>query len=183
MNKPKEIILHCAATVEGKSFTAADIEKWHKKRGFKKIGYHYVIKLDGTIEKGREEKETGAHTVNHNSKSIGIFYIGGLAKDAKTPKDTRTDKQKEAMYQLVDDVMNRYNITLNEIHGHYEFATKACPSFKIEQFRQEFTQWKEKHKNNNNINVLLTTTNDNSLKNKIITFIYKLIKFLLKQKQ
>lgn len=183
MNKPKEIILHCSATAENKPFTAADIEKWHKKRGFKKIGYHYVIKLDGTVEKGRDEKESGAHTVNHNSKSIGICYVGGLTKDGKTPKDTRTDKQKEAMYRLVKDIMNRYNIPLNEVHGHYEFAAKACPSFRIDDFRQEFEQWEKSNKNHKNSNVLITTTSDNSFKRKFISFIYKLIKFFLKLKK
>ena len=88
MNKVMYLILHCAATPEGKSFTAKDIDKMHKQRGFKKIGYHYVIDLDGTIEKGRAENEIGAHCIGYNSKSIGICYIGGLAKDSKTPKYT-----------------------------------------------------------------------------------------------
>ncbi len=142
MNKPNKIILHCSATQEGKDFKAADIDKWHKERGFKKIGYHYVIDLDGTVEKGREETENGAHTVGHNTTSIGICYIGGLAKDGKTPKDTRTDKQKEAMYKLVADLMKKYNLPLNKVYGHYNFANKACPSFKIENFREELNSTK-----------------------------------------
>ena len=84
MNKVMYLILHCAATPEGKSFTAKDIDKMHKQRGFKKIGYHYVIDLDGTIEKGRAENEIGAHCIGYNSKSIGICYIGGVAKDGTT---------------------------------------------------------------------------------------------------
>ena len=141
MNKPTHLILHCAATPEGKSFTANDIDKMHKQRGFKKIGYHYVIKLDGTIEKGRNETETGAHCVGHNSKSIGICYIGGVAKDGKTPKDTRTDKQKAALFELVNDLMKKYKLTLNDVHGHYEFANKACPSFKMDKFKKEFNEY------------------------------------------
>lgn len=172
MNIPKEIILHCAATPEGKVFTAKDIDKMHKQRGFKKIGYHYVIDLDGTVEKGRDENEVGAHCVGHNSKSIGICYIGGVAKNGKTAKDTRTDEQKLSMYKLVDSLMKKYGLDLSKVHGHYEFANKACPSFKIETFRKEFNDWK----NGTNKTVLLTTQTKNNIWAKIINFILSLIK-------
>lgn len=178
MNKPKEIILHCAATPEGKTFTAKDIDRMHKQRGFKKIGYHYVIDLDGTVEKGRNENEMGAHATGHNSKSIGICYIGGVEKDGKTPKDTRTNQQKKSMYKLVDDLMKKYNLSLNDVHGHYEFANKACPSFKIDTFRHEFQEWKNNNSNTSTTNVLLTTKSEgkfNWLK-EILLFIFDFIK-------
>lgn len=127
MRKIDEIIIHCSATAEGKDFNAADIDRWHKQRGFKKIGYHYVIKLDGTIENGRGVEEVGAHCLNHNKNSIGICYIGGLASDGKTPKDTRTTEQKKALWKLIVELLIKYpNAT---IHGHREFANKACPCF------------------------------------------------------
>lgn len=181
MNKPKEIILHCSATAEGKDYTVAKIDEWHKQKGFKKIGYHYVIYRDGTIHKGREEWETGAHTVNHNSKSIGICYIGGLDKNGKTAKDTRTPEQKKSMYKLVNSLMEKYKLSLNDVHGHYEFAAKACPSFKMNTFREEFNEWKKDNKGNTT-NVLLTTIN-NSNTNKFISFIYKIIKFFKEYKK
>lgn len=141
--KVQKIILHCAATPEGKNFTAADINRIHIQRGFRKIGYHYVIDLDGTIEKGREENENGAHTIGCNSKALGICYIGGVAKDGKTPKDTRTEAQKESLYKLVQELIEKYNLTLDDVHGHYEFANKACPSFKMEKFKEEYKNyWK-----------------------------------------
>ena len=90
MRKIDEIIIHCAATPEGKAFTVADIDAWHKKRGFKCIGYHFVIYLDGSVHEGRALEEAGAHCLGHNANSIGICYIGGCAADGKTPKDTRT---------------------------------------------------------------------------------------------
>ena len=178
MNKPTHLILHCAATPEGKSFTANDIDRMHKQRGFKKIGYHYVIRLDGTTEKGRNETENGAHCIGHNTKSIGICYIGGVAKDGKTPKDTRTNAQKESLYKLVNELLKKYNLTIDNVHGHYEFANKACPSFKIETFRKEFNEWKNKHKN-----VFLTTdtSNKNNWKSKILSFILKIIDYFLKK--
>lgn len=136
-----EIILHCAATQEGKDFTVQDIDKWHRQRGFNGIGYHYVIYRDGSINKGRDEAVAGAHTTNHNSKSIGICYIGGIDKNGKA-KDTRTPEQKIAMYELVDSLMKKYNLSLDKVHGHYEYANKACPSFKMPDFKKEFTEWK-----------------------------------------
>ena len=142
--KVKEIILHCAATPEGKAFTAKDIDRMHRQRGFRKIGYHYVIDLDGKVEKGRADNENGAHAIGHNSTALGICYIGGVAKDGKTPKDTRTEQQKVALYELVNELMEKYNLTLDDVHGHYEFANKACPSFKMETFKEEFNDYFKK---------------------------------------
>jgi N-acetylmuramoyl-L-alanine amidase len=125
-----KIILHCSATPEGKDFTIADIDKWHKARGWQGIGYHYVVYRDGSVHVGRSEDKVGAHTSGHNANSIGVCYIGGVASDGKTPKDTRTDLQKAALSGLIAGLKRKYpNAT---IHGHYEFAAKACPSFKIE---------------------------------------------------
>ena len=116
----------------------------HRQRGFRKIGDHYVIDLDGKVEKGRADKENGAHTIGYNSKALGICYIGGVAKDGKTPKDTRTEQQKVALYELVNELMEKYNLTLDDVHGHYEFANKACPSFKMETFKKEFNDYFKK---------------------------------------
>lgn len=128
MRKVDEIILHCSATKEGQNFKAKDIDAWHKQRGFKGIGYHYVIDLDGTVETGRPEDEIGAHCLNHNARSIGICYIGGLDTTGKA-KDTRTPQQKAALVKLVADLKLKYpNAT---VHGHNEFANKACPCFTV----------------------------------------------------
>ena len=123
-----EIIIHCSATPEGKAFTTADIDRWHRQRGFRCIGYHYVVYLDGSVHAGRPIAEIGAHCQGHNTHSIGICYIGGL--DAQgLPKDTRTPKQKEALKTLVRQLKNDYpNAT---ICGHNEFAPKACPCFDV----------------------------------------------------
>lgn len=130
-----EIILHCSATAEGKSFKAKDIDRWHRNKGWDCIGYNYVIDLDGTIEIGRHVNKTGAHTVGHNSYSIGICYIGGLASDGKTAKDTRTPEQIKAMHELVDELKKMYPKAF--VYCHNQFANKACPSFKIEKWNSE----------------------------------------------
>ena len=127
MRKINEIIVHCAATPEGKNFKAADIDRWHRERKMKCIGYHYVVYLDGTVEPGRPESEIGAHCLGHNQYSIGVCYVGGLAADGKTPKDTRTATQKEALLALLKKLRAKYPKA--SIHGHRDFAAKACPSF------------------------------------------------------
>ena len=140
MRKITEIILHCSATPEGRDFRASDIDRWHRQKVWKCIGYNYVIDLDGKVEGGRSLEMSGAHTIGHNDKSIGICYIGGI--DGKNnPKDTRTIPQKESMFALVRQLMLTYKLTLKDVHCHNEFANKACPSFKIEQFREEYEEW------------------------------------------
>lgn len=135
MRKINSIILHCSATPEGKDYSVETIRKWHKARKFTDIGYHYVIYRDGTIHLGRPLAQVGAHTTGQNANSVGICYIGGVAADGKTAKDTRTPAQKEAMYTLCKILMDTLGI--KEIHGHYEYAAKACPSFDVKAWRKE----------------------------------------------
>ena len=131
MRRITEIIIHCSATPEGKDFTVEDIRRWHLARKFADIGYHYVIYRDGSVHKGRDENIAGAHCLGHNANSIGICYIGGVAKDGKTPKDTRTPQQKTALRQLVNQLKFYYPHAT--VHGHNEFAAKACPSFNVQK--------------------------------------------------
>ena len=122
-----EIIVHCTATPEGREVTVEEITKWHKQRGFTTIGYHYVVYLDGSVHEGRSVDVSGAHCTGHNSHSIGVCYVGGLAKDGKTPKDTRTDKQREGLAWLIKSLKDVYPRAV--VHGHREYASKACPCF------------------------------------------------------
>jgi len=126
-----EIIIHCAATPEHKSFTAKDIERWHKERGFRSIGYHWVVLLDGSQERGRPEAQAGAHCKGRNAMTIGICYIGGVDKNGK-PKDTRTDAQKRSLLGLCQRLVDQYP-TIKKISGHNQYAAKACPSFDVRQ--------------------------------------------------
>lgn len=137
MRKINEIILHCSATPENKNFTVEDIKKWHKAKGWDGCGYHYVIHLDGTIHNGRPIEKIGAHCLGHNTNSIGICYIGGVDKNGK-PKDTRTDAQKKYLIILVHELLAKYNLKLCQVHCHYEYAAKACPSFKLEDFKKDY---------------------------------------------
>ena len=133
MRKIEEIIIHCSATPEGREVTVEEIDKWHRERGFKCIGYHYVIYLDGSIHKGRDESMQGAHCSMHNAKSIGICYIGGCEQVGKKlkSKDTRTPEQKAALIELLRELAEKYpDATL---HGHNEFASKDCPCFNVQE--------------------------------------------------
>lgn len=122
-----EIIIHCTATPEGRECSVEEIRQWHRQRGFSDIGYHYIIHLNGDLDFGRNVDISGAHCLNHNAHSIGVVYVGGVAKDGKTPKDTRTDEQKAALASLLIDLRKLYPTA--KIHGHRDFANKACPSF------------------------------------------------------
>lgn len=126
-----KIIVHCSATPEGRHTTVEEIRQWHLQRGWKDIGYHYVIYLDGTIHRGRPESVVGAHCSGYNKNSIGVCYIGGVAKDGKTPKDTRTEGQKRALRELLNRLKRDYPKAT--LHGHNEFANKACPSFNVKE--------------------------------------------------
>lgn len=120
-----DIIVHCTANGPGSKLGAADIDRIHKKRGFRCIGYHYVIKRDGTIERGRAISQPGAHCYGHNAHSIGVAYVGGIDTHGK-PEDNRTPEQKQSLLKLLTNLVTMYRCG---IHGHRDYANKACPSF------------------------------------------------------
>lgn len=140
MRKINNIILHCSATAEGKDYHAADIDRWHRQQGWTGIGYHYVITIDGKVERGRSLDKVGAHCVGHNTGSIGICYIGGTDSKGKA-KDTRTYAQKEAMHQLVEDLLHQLSLSLSDVHCHNQYAKKDCPCFTMATFIQEHKNW------------------------------------------
>ena len=125
-----DIIIHCTATPEGREVSVQEIRRWHKARGWQDIGYHFVIHLDGKVSKGRPLEVIGAHCSGHNAHSIGICYVGGVARDGKTPKDTRTEAQTKALIRLLADLKKQFPQAT--IHGHNEYAQKACPSFDVQ---------------------------------------------------
>ena len=130
------IVIHCSAVRPGQRSSAEDIDKWHKDRGWKGIGYHYVIRRDGTIEKGRDIAEVGAHCYPHNSHSIGICYEGGLNEQGKKA-DTRTPEQKKTLRELVGKLHQQFPKAL--IVGHCDLEpSKPCPCFDV---IKEFAEW------------------------------------------
>ena len=130
------IIVHCSAVRPDQTSSAAQIDSWHRRDNHWKlgIGYHYVIRRDGTIELGRPEWQVGAHCVNHNAHSIGVCYEGGLDIRGQ-PADTRTAEQKAAMRTLLEQLHQRYPRAL--IVGHRDLnPAKKCPGY--ENVAQEY---------------------------------------------
>jgi N-acetylmuramoyl-L-alanine amidase len=129
MRQITKIIIHCTATPEGREVDVDEIRKWHTDppRNWSDIGYHFHIKLDGELQEGRPIERTGAHCSGQNYCSIGISYAGGMTKDMKEPKDTRTQAQREALVDLLHELKEQYPKA--KIYGHRDFSTKACPSF------------------------------------------------------
>ena len=120
------IVIHCSAVRPDQTSSAAQIDTWHRQRGFKLgIGYHYVVRRNGEIEPGRPEYMVGAHCQNHNAHSIGVCYEGGLDIRGQ-PADTRTAEQKTTLRLLLEDLHRRYPKAL--IVGHHDLNLhKACP--------------------------------------------------------
>ena len=126
MRKLNELIWHCTATPEGREVSVAEIDRWHRQRGWNGIGYHKVIHLDGSVSDGRPIATMGAHVKGHNRSTIGYVYVGGLDKSGN-PKDTRTQAQKATMIRLSQEAVRDYGI--RKISGHRDYAAKACPCF------------------------------------------------------
>ena len=124
------IVVHCSAVRPDQQSSAAQIDTWHRERGFKLgIGYHYVVRRDGQVEPGRPEFLVGAHCLNHNAHSIGVCYEGGLDIRGQ-PADTRTEAQKQAMRQLLEELHRRYPRAL--IVGHHDLDPgKPCPCYDV----------------------------------------------------
>jgi len=123
-----KLIVHCSATREGQNVSVETIRKWHVEgRGWSDIGYHFYIDIEGNIFKGRDIAKMGAHAKGYNRNSIGICYCGGVEADGKTPKDTRNEKQKEALLCVLRTL--RAMFPSASIHSHRDYANKACPSF------------------------------------------------------
>lgn len=132
MRTIKNIIVHCSATRASQDIGAAEIDTWHKQQGWDEIGYHFVIRRNGEIEKGRALEKIGAHCRGHNAESIGICLVGGIDKDGK-PENNFTQNQFSALRSLTAKLQGQFS-AIQHIHGHNEFANKACPCFDVKEF-------------------------------------------------
>lgn len=114
--KLNEIIIHCSATPRTMDIGTKEIRQWHKKRGWRDIGYHYVIRRNGIVEAGRPVEQTGAHVKGRNRNSIGICLIGGYNKDNTTPSFTQ--KQYNSLFKLINKLRDKYDIDYAAVGGH-----------------------------------------------------------------
>lgn len=123
-----DIIVHCTDTYPEQDWGSKEIDLCHRQRGFVRIGYHYVVKRDGTIEKGRPISMPGAHCKGHNAHSIGVVWVGGREHSGTTHKnvDNRTEAQKTALKRLLVNLCAMYRCS---VHGHRDYALRECPCF------------------------------------------------------
>ena len=123
------IVVHCSATRAVQDIGAKEIRQWHKAKGWKDIGYHFVIRRDGKVEKGRGLMEIGSHVAGHNANSIGICMVGGLNNESYAPESNYTPAQWASLRQIVTGLVSRFPKA--RVLGHRDFpkVAKACPCF------------------------------------------------------
>ena len=135
MRTINEIIIHCSATKPSQDIGADEIKKWHVEgNGWKDIGYHFVIRRDGTLEEGRPLKKMGAHCKGHNRRSIGICLVGGIDDDGAAELNF-TLEQFSTLTTLIIKLKSEYEI--QELSGHNEYSSKACPCFDVKHWAKE----------------------------------------------
>ena len=147
MDNIEYIVIHCSATPPSRDIGAAEIDRWHRARGWLKIGYHRVINRSGEVEEGRDFSEPGAHAYGYNTKSVGICLIGGVAEcpESPTPKgwkwkpeDNFTDDQR---YSLAEELWRLKELYPGaKIVGHNSLNKgKTCPSFDVDEYLEYMT--------------------------------------------
>jgi len=135
VNEPQIIIIHCSDTPDSKDFDIEDIRRWHTDKppngnGWRDVGYHYIIKRDGTIQMGRLETEVGAHVRSHNRGSIGVCLIG---------RERFNQTQYAALDRLYIDIYLRHGLDSRDVYGHYELDDrKTCPNLDMDKIRYRF---------------------------------------------
>lgn len=124
------LVVHCSATPPTADIGRKEIDRWHRERGWLMIGYHFVIRRDGTVETGRLVERVGAHVEGHNKHSIGICLVGGIDAKGK-PENNFTHEQFKALRELLFGLLSYCPEAT--VLGHRDFpgVAKACPSFDV----------------------------------------------------
>ncbi|KWS03763.1 N-acetylmuramoyl-L-alanine amidase [Lysobacter capsici AZ78] len=126
----KFLTIHCAATPEGRANTAAEVTQWDTDR-FGQPSYHLVIELSGRLVRTLDDDQIGVHVAKSNTGNIGVCYVGGMSKDMKVPKDTRTLRQKATLRDVVIAYKRKYPGLIVRGHNEWPGVAKACPSFDV----------------------------------------------------
>ena len=134
--KTDMIVIHCASTPASMDIGVKEIKKWHiEDNKWDDIGYHYVIRRDGTLETGREEHRTGSHARQVNGTSLGVCLVGGYGSGGW--ENNFTEEQFSTLKDIVSKLKDKYNIEAEKIIGHYEVDdVKKWPSFDVKEWRE-----------------------------------------------
>jgi len=125
MRRIERIVIHCTDTPAGRICTVEEITRWHKARGFRTIGYHFIVQPNGDVHYGRPIEDVGAHAKGFNNTSIGIVYAGGWKG-----KDTRTPEQLYTLRGLVAGLQAVFRDA--KVMGHRDLDDKKlCPGFDV----------------------------------------------------
>lgn len=125
------IMLHCSATKPSMNIGVREIRQWHKEMGWLDVGYHFIIKRDGTVEEGRPQNVIGSHVKGYNHNSVGVCCVGGIDDSGKFQSNF-TEAQNASLKSLVAKLREDYPKA--SVHGHHDFAAKACPSFAVQHW-------------------------------------------------
>lgn len=129
------IVVHCSATRPNMDVGAAEIRKWHRAQGWEDIGYHYVIRRNGKLEKGRAENLVGSHVKGFNAVSIGVCLVGGVAQDDFTKAENNfTPAQFATLRELLANLKGRFPQAVIQGHRDFPKVAKACPSFDVRKW-------------------------------------------------
>lgn len=127
MRKIRQIVVHCTDSQDSLDIGVKEIDRWHRERGWSMVGYQYVVRRDGRIERGRPDDQVGAHAYGHNKRSLGIVWVG---------RNKPTSKQYSALVGLVKAKMNEYGLHVEDVVGHFELdPDKTCPNLDMNWFR------------------------------------------------
>ncbi len=145
MRHIETIVVHCSATPPSMDIGVREIRNWHvKENKWTDVGYHFVIRRDGTVESGRSLERPGAHVKRHNANSIGICYVGGVAQENGKPQDNRTAEQTAALFTLIQDLQQKFPGAAVLGHRDFKGVKKACPCFDVRTWYAEACTTTEK---------------------------------------
>lgn len=127
------LVVHCSATPPGMDIGAKEIDEWHRAKSWLAIGYHYVIRRDGTLETGRAANSVGAHAQGYNNVSQAICLIGGTTAAGKAHNNF-TKAQKETLRTLLTTLQHIHPDA--EVLGHRDLpgVAKDCPCFDVRKW-------------------------------------------------
>lgn len=138
MRRIDYIVVHTSATMPSMDIGVEEIRRWHVKgNGWSDVGYHYVIRRDGTIEEGRDITRVGAHVRGFNNHSIALCWVGGLNEETKQSEDNRTDEQNVTMRKILDRLLGAFPDAVLMGHNDFPNVDKACPCFDVCQWYYE----------------------------------------------
>jgi N-acetylmuramoyl-L-alanine amidase len=127
------IVVHCSASPPKVNADAAMIDRWHRQKGWACIGYHFVIKRDGTVEEGRELDRIGAHANGHNADSVGICLSGGVDDTGKSVNNF-TPEQFASLKTLLLTLREKYPQAVIQGHRDFPGVAKDCPCFDVKDW-------------------------------------------------